>query len=212
MTEAASDQGAPDWLHARAMREDIIFRTLAEIYLLIDNIASSLNKTLPSISGLDSSDDGKPDRMRVYAPHEWLTMLGKIEWPPGNEAPREEEAATFSFLTTVRDALTRQAYPASALSIAFTQMVIRDEDRLRSDASINTQDFANTTTISKDNFTKTDLAKIVFPAVKNQVSNGKFILNIYPYIIIFVLIATILLSYQATNGASLTTQFDSLRA
>lgn len=92
----------------------VLRRELSEVHLLLDNISSSVDKSLavttsPNPDGLSS---------------DWLLRICQIEWPPDDAASQAAEEA--ELLIRVKDHLNALAKPASGLTIAFTLMVTQE--------------------------------------------------------------------------------------
>lgn len=92
----------------------VLRRELSEVHLLLDNISSSADKSLPitTAPGLEGLDA------------DWLLKICQIEWPPEDSAPQAAEEA--ELLIRVKDHLNALAKPASGLTIAFTLMVTQE--------------------------------------------------------------------------------------
>lgn len=90
----------------------VLRRELSEVHLLLDNISSSSEKTIPV--GDAPEPLGK----------EWLRRLCGIEWPSiTTDEPTANEA---ELLIRAKDYLNGLAKPASGLTIAFTHLVTQD--------------------------------------------------------------------------------------
>jgi hypothetical protein len=97
---------------------------LEEVYLLLDFIAGRPDKRLASleveVSEEDPADPGKMTVRKLGAP-EIAKRISALRFPPeGTDPKRSQQAA---FLLLVKDRLCAMAYPASAQSIAFTDIV-----------------------------------------------------------------------------------------
>jgi len=114
----------PDELLAKPMPahfQDFIFtRELAEVYLLLDNVSTSSEKSLPPSPGLAAQ--GQP------AEPDLIEEICRIVWPPTvSQAVQAEQAAT---LIRARDELNRRAAPATGATIAFTLLVAGEDTAL----------------------------------------------------------------------------------
>jgi hypothetical protein len=90
--------------------QDFIFaRELAEVYLLLDHLSGRSDKTLTTV-----------------ITEEKIKEICEICWPPKGTA--FEQAAQAATLMLAKDALNTAAKPANSASIAFTLMVVGDED------------------------------------------------------------------------------------
>jgi len=93
-------------------------RELSEVYLLMDHIAGCKDKCLEAALATPQGSDIKTS----------LVELCKVQWPPTGTAP--DKADQLAMVLTAKDRLTRAAYPATGLSIAFTYLSTAVEDRL----------------------------------------------------------------------------------
>ncbi len=101
-----------------ALQNFIFFRELAEVYLLLDNISTTLGKSLPTPRQRNkrTGDPGEPD---------WVKEICRISWPPhGSEAELDKQA---EILIKARDRLNAVADPATGYTIAFTLMVAGEQ-------------------------------------------------------------------------------------
>nr|WP_294507104.1 hypothetical protein [uncultured Rhodopila sp.] len=97
---------------------------LEEVYLLLDFIAGRPDKRLASLEvevpEENPAEPGKTTIRKVGAP-EIAARISALRFPPeGTDLKRSQEAA---FLLLVKDRLCALAYPATAQSIAFTDIV-----------------------------------------------------------------------------------------
>jgi hypothetical protein len=88
---------------------DPIARELAEVYLLLDHLSGRSDKTLATVIS-----------------EEKIKEICEICWPP--KGTTIEQAAQAATLMLAKDALNTAAKPANSASIAFTLMVVGDED------------------------------------------------------------------------------------
>ncbi|MRV72707.1 hypothetical protein GJ700_13415 [Duganella sp. FT92W] len=93
------------------IRDFIFVRELAEVYLLLDHISGRWDKPLDA--------EGEQLRAAVCA----------IGWPPNGSRPDAAEQATT--LLRAKDRLNALARPASGATIAFTLLVVGEEDPRR---------------------------------------------------------------------------------
>jgi hypothetical protein len=90
--------------------QDFIFaRELAEVYLLLDHLSGRSDKTLTTVIS-----------------EEKIKEICEICWPP--KGTTIEQAAQAATLMLAKDALNTAAMPANSASIAFTLLVVGDED------------------------------------------------------------------------------------
>lgn len=102
--------------------QDFIFvRELCEVYLLLDHISGRWDKTFPPTApGVAPDALLANDSVSVEA-------ICKIGWPVvGNPVERAQQAAT---LLLAKDRLNAASKPANGATIAFTLMVVGEENR-----------------------------------------------------------------------------------
>jgi hypothetical protein len=98
------------------LRKFIFYRELAEVYLLLDNVSASTNKSL--------AQSPPPTDNKLETP-DWIKDICKIGWPPsGSDNQLANQAAT---LIAARDRLNNLAAPATGATIAFTLLVSGDD-------------------------------------------------------------------------------------
>lgn len=116
--ETGGSQAAPE-ISGDGLRRFIFYRELAEVYLLLDNVSASMNKTLPlaPTANAKGAKATQPD---------WLEEVCKIGWPP--QGSTEELASQAATLMRARDRLNTLAAPATGATIAFT-LLVAGEDR-----------------------------------------------------------------------------------
>ncbi len=95
------------------MQDFLIQRELAEVYLLLDNVASVRAKSIPSMT--DNSKVFDTDR-------DWLEEICEIRWPTDPKVDRSE-ARRAAQLLHAKDLLNEAASPATGASIAFTTLI-----------------------------------------------------------------------------------------
>ena len=105
--------------HGENPIQDFIFaRELSEVYLLLDNVTTSADKSLPErMAALDARGEVTTD---------WIQKICEIGWPPHGTAPEQAEQA--ASLIKIRDRLNTLAAPASGATIAFTLLVAGEDD------------------------------------------------------------------------------------
>jgi hypothetical protein len=98
------------------LQDFFLSRELAEVYLLLDHIATIDGKSLPAKIeepvGVTVFDQSKS----------WLQQICDITWPP-EETTHEQDARNAARLIIAKDALTEAAKPANGTTIAFTLMI-----------------------------------------------------------------------------------------
>jgi len=198
-----------DWLHAADMRHAVVSSTLAEIHLLVDNITSTLGKSLPSIGGLDLPPLGSPPPLsdtpvqelraapaNPVPPAQWLAYVNCVEWPPQGAADRPAEAEAAARLLLIRDALNQCASPASGPSIAFTLLSV-GEDNMEG---------------SPHEYRRLDLARQAFPHLAKPAKYAKAVLFwVIPFAMLLLIGITAYLSVQVAIGTALSSDLSNLR-
>ena len=91
----------------------VLKRELSEVYLLLDNISTNPDNTLPPTEA-----DVPP-----YLDPDWLKKVCDIDWPPDAATDKATEA---SLLIRAKDFLNTLAKPANGASIAFTLLATQD--------------------------------------------------------------------------------------
>jgi hypothetical protein len=109
---------------------------LEEVYLLLDFIAGRPDKRLTllavEVPEESATEPGKTTVRKLAAP-EIAARISALRFPPaGTDLKRSQEAA---FLLIVKDRLCALAYPATAQSIAFTDLVAAKTVTLRQTVS-----------------------------------------------------------------------------
>ena len=95
--------------HTDQIQDFIFARELAEVYLLLDHLSGRSDKTLTNVLSQQN-----------------IKEICEICWPPRGTII--EQAAQAAALIVTKDALNTAAKPANSASIAFTLMVVGDED------------------------------------------------------------------------------------
>jgi hypothetical protein len=206
------------WLEAKEMRHAVIRSTLAEIYLLVDNITSTLNRKLPDIAGLK-------DKSEISPPVEWLNFIGSVQWPPAKEDMRGE-AETAAKLILIRDALNEAAAPATGASIAYTLFVAGDggsdeknshtlwfkiKAKIRGWLETKLGLAARAPTGQAGTIDRFSLADIAFPFMRRKADGARrCVFYINPALMALIFLFTIGLSYDAARGTALAGQYSSL--
>jgi hypothetical protein len=197
---SAGTQGASE--PATSLESFILERELAEVHLLLDNVSTMQDKTLPE--SIPGAGDEK-----------WIETVCNIQWPPeGTKADRANQAAQ---LLRARDALNRAASPASGLTIAFTVLVVGDErdskpgflrrivDRLFGYSAAEADPERNGTYLPDKGRirSRNQLARKAFPGLIVGARHFRFWLHAILLGLIFWLAATCLLSWDVAIGNAL---------
>jgi hypothetical protein len=100
--------------------EELFFRDLSEVHLLIDFISGRADKSLAGLKDVADRDvQGQP--VQSMSPQEAVEEICKITYPP--EGNLEATAQQAAFMLMVKDRLNYLAAPARGLTVAFTSMV-----------------------------------------------------------------------------------------
>jgi len=116
---ADRQSGGGESAAARADGEEvqafILDRHRSEVHLLLDNLATNPDVTIPTLQ--QQSFLQEPDV-------DWIKKICEITWPPtADQAELSQRAENAAFLIKVRDYLNGLARPASGATIAFTVLV-----------------------------------------------------------------------------------------
>lgn len=108
-----SDENAANEL-PKDPRDFVLVRELSEVHLLLDHLSASPTKALP-----DDAPNGDGETA-------WLRDICEVKWPP--EKSDEGKADDAALLIRSKDRLNRLAHPASGSSIAFTLLVVQEDN------------------------------------------------------------------------------------
>ncbi|HEX4302319.1 MAG TPA: kelch repeat-containing protein [Rhizomicrobium sp.] len=99
--------------------EELFYRDLSEVHMLIDFISGRTDKSLAGLKDVCSADcDGNP--VTSMSPQDAVEQICRISYPPsGSVAANAQQAA---FMLVVKDKLNYLAAPARGLTVAFTSM------------------------------------------------------------------------------------------
>jgi hypothetical protein len=100
------------------IQDFVLQRELAEVYLLIDNLSTSQNKTMPDIDKAYPIFANEPGKS-------WLEQVFEIPWPRvvQSRSDQGQQALQAAKLIHAKDMLNGQAAPATGTTIAFTLMM-----------------------------------------------------------------------------------------
>ena len=102
------------------LQEEMFWRDLNEVHLLMDFISGRADTSLTNLKDVPNPDVGKPNAAATLTPQEVLQRVCLIRFPPVGTP--EQKARDASLLLLVKDKLNAMAYPARGLSVAFTAM------------------------------------------------------------------------------------------
>ena len=217
-----SDQATSDGSSQSRIQNFIFARELAEVYLLLDNVSTSSNKTL---LGAKATDGRTIDAA-------WLEEVCKIGWPPeGSDVEQAKQAAT---LVGARDVLNGLAAPATGGTIAFT-LLVAGEDKLsrrheggdppwwrrillqlagyseKSDATAAAERLAEHGW-GRDPPSRFSLATMAFPNMARPAGTFRWWIRVLITALFIWLLGTCLLSWDVTAGNGSLTQVNALEA
>lgn len=209
-------------------------RELCEVYLLLDHISGRWDKTFPPTTpGIAADALSANDSVSVEA-------ICKIGWPVvGNPVERAQQAAT---LLLAKDRLNAASKPANGATIAFTLMVVGEENRriVRSpkgkNHSVETSTAAGAHGVEEtangereSNQARADsgkgwlgehrtpptrmyLAHKAFPGLINAATEFRQRISTLVYSLVAFLVVTCLLSWYAAAGNIILTHLDTVHA
>lgn len=202
--------------------QDFIFvRELCEVYLLLDHISGRWDKTFPP-----TAPGVAPDAL---SPHDSVSVeaICKIGWPVvGNPIERAQQAAT---LLLAKDRLNAASKPANGATIAFTLMVVGEENR-RGVRSPQAKQHAVETSAGvgagphparadagkgwlgehRTPPTRMYLAHKAFPGLINAADEFRQRISKLVYSLVAFLVVTCLLSWYAAAGNIILTHLDAV--
>jgi len=173
--------------------QDFVFsRELAEIYLLLDNVSTSSDKSLR---------DPKHTPCPEPTGHEdWISRICQISFPPdGTRVEQAEQAAT---LFRARDYLNSLAAPANGSTIAFT-LLVSGEDNARPDEASGA---VNSRVLGAPS--RSSLARRAFPGLVSRAAAFRRWINVLIGGLFFWLIFTSFLSWNVAVGNSTLVQLN----
>jgi len=197
------DKPAAASLHADApapFQEFIFSSELAEVYLLLDNVSMSTNKSLPPAPGPGDSD-----------PKDLIERICEIRWPPvGTTADRARQAAV---LLRARDELNAAAAPATGATIAFT-LLVAGEGAMgrRNDPVPATSLLIGTAPAGHTPPSRVSLATMAFPNLRNQARQFRMAIPILVGALFTLFAATSWLSWDIAVGNSVLAEWTKVKA
>ena len=102
----------------KALQEEMLWRDLNEVHLLMDFISGKSDLSLTDLGDIPNPDLGSTAPM--LSAREALHAVSVIRFPPQGDI--EEKARQAQLLLSLKDRLNRMAFPARGLSIAYTSM------------------------------------------------------------------------------------------
>lgn len=232
----ADDHLAPpaDNISPTHIQDFIFVRELCEVYLLLDHISGRWDKTFPTTApGTTPDPHLANDSVSVEA-------ICKIGWPVmGSPVERAQQAAT---LLLAKDRLNAASKPANGATIAFTLMVVGEENR-QSDRSPKAKRRSAETSDAVGSHgtekrfdgerdphqaradsgkgwlgehrtppTRMYLAHKAFPGLINAATEFRRRISTLVYSLVAFLIVTCLLSWYAAAGNIILTHLDTVHA
>ncbi|SFG64302.1 hypothetical protein SAMN05518865_11564 [Duganella sp. CF458] len=190
---------------ARQRIEQFIFiRELNEVFLLLDHISGRWDKSLHK---LDNKDDGEPHIDELCA-------IGLT--PPENDQQRVAQAVK---VLCAKDRLNAAARPATGLTIAFTLLVVGEDnrrdwrnwlrDRMFGKGSSGT---GSENSAQWDKPTRLTLARNAFPGLVRVASRFNLRMKLVVYLLLVGLVLTCLMSWHVAGGNAILQHLDAVQA
>ena len=178
--------GTRDTARDLAVQEEMFWRDLNEVHLLMDFISGRADTSLLELK--DIPDPG-PSAEGVLTPQDVLRRVCLIRFPPvGSPDDKADQAA---LLLMVKDKLNALAFPAKGLSIAFTALFARmykQDQRLVPHMSPKAQ--------RKAWQQSTGFALEAYPNLDGPAANFRFMFKWLPYFTLALLLFTALISWD----------------
>lgn len=203
-----------DEAHGDNPIQDFIFaRELSEVYLLLDNVTTSADKSLPErMAALDARGETATD---------WIKKICEIGWPPDGTPPEQAEQA--ASLIKIRDRLNTLAAPASGATIAFTLLVAGEDDGTDRMAPRNglarlgafftgskraAAPLPSPHTWATDAPSRHSLASLAFPGLVPHAARFRRLMSAVLIGLFVWLVITCLLSWDVAAGSSILTRLN----
>ncbi|KQZ26893.1 hypothetical protein [Duganella sp. Root1480D1] len=186
------------------IEEFIFVRELNEVFLLLDHISGRWDK---SLYNFHDHDDGEPHIDELCA-------IGLS--PPGSDEQRVAQAVK---VLCAKDKLNAAARPATGLTIAFTLLVVGEDNRrdwrnwLR-DKMFGSGAGENGSAHSPywDKPTRLTLARNAFPGLVRVASSFNFRMKLVVYLLLVGLVLTCVMSWHVAGGSAILQHLDAVQA
>ena len=184
--------------------EDFIFvRELNEVFLLLDHISGRWDK---SLYNFHSHDDGEPHIDELCA-------IGLS--PPGSDEQRVAQAVK---VLCAKDKLNAAARPATGLTIAFTLLVVGEDNRRDWRNWLRSKMFGNGTgencsshNSHWDKPTRLTLARNAFPGLVRVASSFNLRMKLVVYLLLIGLVLTCVMSWHVAGGSAILQHLDAVQ-
>ena len=185
--------------------EDFIFvRELNEVFLLLDHISGRWDK---SLYNFHNHDDGEPHI-------DELCEIGLT--PPVSDEQRVAQAVK---VLCAKDKLNAAARPATGLTIAFTLLVVGEDNRRDWRNWLRNRMFGNGARINGsaqnphwDKPTRLTLARNAFPGLVRIASRFNRHMKKVVYLLLFGLVLTCVMSWHVAGGSAILQHLDAVQA
>lgn len=184
--------------------EDFIFvRELNEVFLLLDHISGRWDK---SLYNFHNHDDGEPHIDELCA-------IGLA--PPGSDEQRVAQAVK---VLCAKDRLNAAARPATGLTIAFTLLVVGEDNRRDWRNWIRNKMFGNGGEEGSaahsphwDKPTRLTLARNAFPGLVRVASSFNLRMKLVVYLLLIGLVLTCVMSWHVAGGSAILQHLDAVQ-
>lgn len=184
--------------------EDFIFvRELNEVFLLLDHISGRWDKSLYNFHSLD---DGEPHIDELCA-------IGLTA--PESEQQRVAQAVK---VLCAKDKLNAAARPATGLTIAFTLLVVGEDNRRDWRNWLRNRVFGNGAKENGsahnahwDKPTRLTLARTAFPGLVRVASSFNVRMKVVVYLLLLGLVLTCLMSWHVAGGSAILQHLDAVQ-
>jgi hypothetical protein len=184
--------------------EDFIFvRELNEVFLLLDHISGRWDK---SLYNFHNHDDGEPHIDELCA-------IGLT--PPGSDEQRVAQAVK---VLCAKDKLNAAARPATGLTIAFTLLVVGEDNRRDWRNWIRDKMFGNgggeaspAQSPHWDKPTRLTLARNAFPGLVRVASSFNLRMKLVVYLLLIGLVLTCVMSWHVAGGSAILQHLDAVQ-
>ncbi|MGW8392057.1 hypothetical protein [Pseudoduganella sp. HUAS MS19] len=186
------------------IEEFIFVRELNEVFLLLDHISGRWDK---SLYNFHNHDDGEPHIDELCA-------IGLT--PPGSDELRVAQAVK---VLCAKDKLNAAARPATGLTIAFTLLVVGEDNRRDWRNWLRNKMFGNGAGENGDAHsphwnkpTRLTLARNAFPGLVRVAASFNLRMKLVVYLLLVGLVLTCLMSWHVAGGSAILQHLDAVQA
>jgi len=186
------------------IEEFIFVRELNEVFLLLDHISGRWDK---SLYNFHNHDDGEPHIDELCA-------IGLT--PPDSEQQRVAQAVK---VLCAKDKLNAAARPATGLTIAFTLLVVGEDNRRDWRNWLRDKMFGNgggengsAHSPHWDKPTRLTLARNAFPGLVRVASSFNLRMKLVVYLLLLGLVLTCVMSWHIAGGSAILQHLDAVQA